>query len=124
MGVCGPETNTDLTRISLAARQRFGLVCPSDVHIPAVIGCDPQTLLSDGPPIGWARVSTLAQKAATPLLRWNPRGKEQDEPSNDNLCTGLPDATVAVFAPAQLKHGGSICRTENAVNNSRRQRQC
>ena len=22
MGVCGPETNTDLTRISLAARQR------------------------------------------------------------------------------------------------------
>ena len=58
MGVCGPETNTDLTRIiplayfwslSLAAGSARPL-CPSDVHIPAFIGCDPQTLLSDGPP--------------------------------------------------------------------------
>jgi hypothetical protein len=69
-------------------------------------------------PIGRARVSTLAQKSGSAAVKVGSSGKE----SKTNLlittsALDLATATGTPFAPAQLKYGGSICRTENAVNN-------
>ena len=76
-------------------------------------------------PIRGARVSTLAQKAGNAAVKVESSG----EKSKTNLLTTTSaldcvTATAVVFAPAQLKHGGSICRTENAVNNYPGGKQC
>jgi hypothetical protein len=69
-------------------------------------------------PIGRAQVSTLAQKNGTAAGKVGSSGKESK--TKLLMTTSALDfvtATDAVFAPAQLKYGSSICRTENAVNN-------
>jgi hypothetical protein len=76
-------------------------------------------------PIGRAQVSTLAQKNGKAAVKVGSSGKESK--TNLLMTTSALDfvtATAAVFAPAQLKYGSSICRTENAVNNYPGGKQC
>ena len=75
--------------------------------------------------VGRAKVSTLAQKNGNAAVKLGSSG----EKSRTNLLMTTPaldfvTATAAVFAPAQLKHGSSTCRTENAVNNYPGGKQC
>ena len=94
------------------------------IHIPAFTGCAPQTSRVEHP-IGRAQVSTLAQKNGNAAVKVGSSGKESK--TNLLMTTSALDfvtATAGVFAPAQLKYGSSICRTENAVNNYPGGKQC
>jgi hypothetical protein len=76
-------------------------------------------------PIGRAQVSTLAQKNGNAAVKVEPWGEESK--TNLPMTTSALDfvtATAAVSAPAQLKYGSSICKTENAVNNYPGGKQC
>ena len=78
-------------------------------------GCAPQTSRMEHL-IGRAQVSILAQKNGNAAVKVGSSGKE----SKTNLlmtysALDFVTATAAVFAPAQLECGSSICRTENAV---------
>jgi hypothetical protein len=67
-------------------------------------------------PIGRAQVSTLDQKNGNAAVKVESSGEESK--TNLLMTTSALDfvtATAAVFAPAQLKYGSSICRTKNAI---------
>ncbi len=85
------------------------------IHIPAFTGCAPLTSRMKHP-VGRAQVSTLAQKNGNAAVKVGSSSKESK--TNLLMTTSALDfvtVTAAVFAPAQLKCGSSICRTENAV---------
>ena len=85
-------------RRSPTARQWSASRAGQTIHTPAFKGCAPPTLpdgTSDWP---GAQVSTLAQKSGNAGVKVRPLGEvEQDEPSNDNLCTRSRDCDWYTF---------------------------
>jgi hypothetical protein len=68
-------------------------------------------------PIGRAQVSTLAQKNGNAAVKVESWGKEQDESSNDNLCTRFRDCDRCSFAPTRSsiapRHAGPKMQSIN-----------